>query len=510
MQGGVLVNIEKKKSFLLWGALLFGGLFSISMLTSLGQILSQKDSADPELLARVISADSSAFNPAARAKTLFRSFEFSQGAHIIYDGNAIAGRNFFDSDEAESAWWISSDSAIPEMEAVRESAGETSSLKNGNPVPRLWAGDFDPQARAKEFVSMGVADLLNLLRDKDLKRSYDKDAKSNPFEEALKNSSGESAGDEKSAESTGDKTKSSSNGDSSNQDQQGSTDASSGEGTPAQTANPFLIVGGFGDQLLTVASGTSQELLYPVNNSGAVLDIAGAGIQTFDLKMLLRNSDSRESIAFGDLNSDGFPDLVVTNRATNKAYIYINDGQGNYVITSEIYGGLSPAAATIADFGGEGSPDIAVIIQTGKRIVVDGKGLRKFIFFPTSEIDKPYSSLLPCDFDGNGINDLLLTDYGDHTVSMYLNQGDGTFVHSGSYPIESIPYLQAKADLNGDGIEDSVFVQHVGNQVAIVMVNGADNSVSSLANTTYDPSVYYVLGDFNQDGVADIAIARRR
>ena len=235
--------------------------------------------------------------------------------------------------------------------------------------------------------------------------------------------------------------------------------------------------------------------------------MSGIGAESFDLNIILRNIDNQESISFGDLNGDGFPDLVITNMVTNKTLIYLNDGQGNYDLYSEIDGGRGPAAAAIADFNDDGSSDIAVIIQTDKSIVVDGKGLRKFIFLPTSPIDKEYSSVIPYDFNGDGLNDLLLTNYSDLTVSVYMNQGDGTFVESTSLPMQSYPYLQYTADLNGDGIADLVYVQHVGNQISIVVVDGKDGTISSLANTALDPYFYYVLGDFNQDGVIDIAIA---
>jgi len=351
---------------------------------------------------------------------------------------------------------------------------------------------------------MGVADLLSSLRQKDLKRSSDKDGSTNPFEQALKATSSDAAVD---------KTKTAANTDITKQDQktaQNNSTTSAGGGTSAKTNSKFLFIGNFNDRLVGTVLATSQDLFYQSKANAAVFDLGDLGKQSFDLDIILRNIDNQESISFGDLNGDGFPDLVVTNMVTNRAYVFLNDGQGNFTISSEIYGGLGSAAAAIGDFNGDGSPDVAVVIQTGKSIVVDGKGLRKFIFLPTSPIDNEYSSIIPCDFNGNGINDLLLTNYRDLSVSVYLNQGDATFVESTSLPLQSFPYLQYKADLNGDGIDDLVYVQHIGNQISIVVVNGMDGRISSLANTAVDPSVYYVLGDFNQDGVIDIAIARRK
>ncbi|MGD0101093.1 MAG: VCBS repeat-containing protein [Acidobacteriota bacterium] len=370
-------------------------------------------------------------------------------------------------------------------------------------MPRLRSGNFDAQARAGDFISSGVADLLNMLREKDLKRSLDKDSSTtNPFEEALTTASNDEAPA---------KAKQTSSPDSAAKQVQKTADnPSSSGGDPAKTNGIFLFIGNFADQQVAATTATAQDLIVPSNSSAATFDLAGFGKQSFDLNIILRNPDNQESIAVGDLNGDGFPDLVITSRVNNRAFVYINDGQGNYVLKSDIYGGFGPAAAAIANFGGDGSPDIAVMLADDKRIVVDGNGLRRFIFLPTSLIDRVYSSIMPYDFDGDGVNDLLLTNYSDLTVSVYLNQKDATFVESTVLPLQSFPFLQSKADLNGDGIDDVVYVQHVGNQVSIVVVNGKDGSISSLANTISDPSIYYVLGDFNQDGVIDIAIAHRR
>ncbi len=503
MRGGFLAGIKKKKSFLLWLAPIAFILVSIPVLSSLGQILSLKNTAGLETKSSSLISENPVFIPLVRASRHFQ--ELNSGSRVIYDGNSIADRSFSWEDQSKPEWWI------PEVEGAESESAQLSESHNSissekllsqNPLPRLRSGDLDAQARALEFISMGVTDLLNSLREKNLNRSSD--GSTNPFEQALKATSSNAAVD---------KTKTAATPDAPKQEQQpaqNTSTASAGGGTPAKTNGKFLFIGNFDGQQVGTVLATSQDLFYQSNASAAVFDLAGLGNQSFDLNIILRNIDNQESISYGDLNGDGFPDLVVTNMVTNRAYVFLNDGQGNFTISSEIYGGLGPAAAAIGDFNGDGSPDVAVIIQTGKSIVVDGKGLRKFIFLPTSPIDKVYSSIIPYDFNGDGLNDLLLTNFGDSTTSVYLNQGDGTFVESTSLPLQSFPYLQYKADLNGDGIEDLVYVQHVGNQISIVVVNGMDGRISALANTAVDPSVYYVLGDFNQDGVIDIAIARHR
>lgn len=507
MRGEFPADLKKRKSFLLWGLLVLFLLVFIPVLSSLGQILSVKNITGGEAKGFSSILDNPVFSPLVRASSHFQESPFTSGSHVIYDGSTMADWNLSWEDQDKPEWWIAEDQGVEFERSSENNNGTTAGEKpsSQNPVPRLSFGNLNAQARASEFISTGVADLLNRLREKDLTRSSSTDGLTNPFEEALTVASSETNSDPtKKAAAPNTPTQNQSVAKS---DAQNSAPASNGGGTPVKTNNNFLFVGNFNNQQVGTVLATSQDLFSQSSASTATFDLSGYGQQSFNLYIILRNINNQESISFGDLNGDGFPDLVVTNMVTNKALIYLNDGQGNYNIYSEIDGGLGPVAATISDFNGDGSPDVAVLFQTTQNIVTDGKGIRKFIFLPTSPVDKQYSSLIPYDFDGNGINDLLLTNYSDLTVSVYLNQGDGTFVESTSLPIQSFPLLQYKADLNGDGIDDLVYVQHIGNQISIVVVNGKDGTISSLVNTALDPSIYYVLGDFNQDGVIDIAIA---
>lgn len=505
MQGRLWATVEKRKPLIILVSLILLLFICFSVIGSLGQILSVRDDYSGNQ-GSSLNSENPVYSPLLRASSHFHSSELSPGIHVIYDGNNIGHQSLSWDAGSKPEWWIPSDQESPaESVQLPENRNGSNSGKLGpqDPMPRLRSGNFDAQARAGDFISSGVADLLNMLREKDLKRSLDKDSSTtNPFEEALTTASNDEAPA---------KAKQTSSPDSAAKQVQKTADnPSSSGGDPAKTNGIFLFIGNFADQQVAATTATAQDLIVPSNSSAATFDLAGFGKQSFDLNIILRNPDNQESIAVGDLNGDGFPDLVITSRVNNRAFVYINDGQGNYVLKSDIYGGFGPAAAAIANFGGDGSPDIAVMLADDKKIVVDGNGLRKFIFLPTSSIDRVYSSIMPYDFDGDGVNDLLLTNYSDLTVSVYLNQKDATFVESTVLPLQSFPFLQSKADLNGDGIDDVVYVQHVGDQISIVVVNGKDGSISSLANTMLDPSIYYVLGDFNQDGVIDIAIAHRR
>jgi hypothetical protein len=475
------------------------------MLTSLGQILlvtNPKPSAPNKVYRSLL--DDPVFSPLVRASHSL-AIEMSPGTHVIYDGDVASRESISWDNQSESPWWISEsvDSSLNAGQS-QENTSLTLPLRTtpGNPVPRLRSRDFDSRTTAlRDFIALGVADLLNTLREQELKRSSEKDGSSlNPFDEALKSTSDDTATDKSNKTAASDPSK----------QNQGSPDkTTTNGGTTAATSRSFLFVGKFNDQPVATAAGTTKGSLLLGNNS-ASFEFAGIGKQLFDMDIILRDADNQESLSFGDLNKDGFPDMVVTNKATDQASIYLNDGFGNYVLCESIYGGLGPAGAVIADFSGDGSPDLAVLLQIDRRIIVDGKGLRKFIFFPTSDVNDDYSSMLPYDFNGDGLPDLLLTNYASLTSSIYLNQGNATFVQANSSAMQSYSYLQTRMDLTGDGVDDLVYVQYLGGRVAVVVVDGQSGRISNLGTMALDSSSYCVLGDFNQDGVVDIAIAHRR
>ncbi len=72
------------------------------------------------------------------------------------------------------------------------------------------------------------------------------------------------------------------------------------------------------------------------------------------------------SIAQGDLNGDGFADVVVSTPDDGPTLIYMNDGAGQLSGPQPIYAGslAGGSALTIADVNGDGSADI---VESGSR-----------------------------------------------------------------------------------------------------------------------------------------------
>jgi hypothetical protein len=156
-----------------------------------------------------------------------------------------------------------------------------------------------------------------------------------------------------------------------------------------------------------------------------------------------------------DLNGDGHPDVVVTDKASGVVNVLLGKaGAGIFGATVSYAVGAAPMGMATADFNGDGRPDIAVTNGgSGSMSVLFGNGdgtLSPPITFVTGT--SPAGIVAP-DLNGDGAPDIVVANTGSGTVSVFLNSGNGSFAPQVSYSSPSASTL-AIGDLNGDGHPD--------------------------------------------------------
>ena len=104
-----------------------------------------------------------------------------------------------------------------------------------------------------------------------------------------------------------------------------------------------------------------------------------------------------------------------------------------------------------------------------------------------------HTSVTSADLNRDGKPDLVIANYADASVSVFLSRGDGTFDAETRYSVKSTPTSVAAADLNGDGTPDLVVANYGSSQVSVLLGNGdgtfqtAVNYASSAASTGIEP-----------------------
>src|SRR5207248_1325674 len=110
---------------------------------------------------------------------------------------------------------------------------------------------------------------------------------------------------------------------------------------------------------------------------------------------------------------------------------------------------------------------------------------------------------------GDGIPDLAVANKGSATVSILLGNGDGTFQAAQSYDAGTSPQSLVVGDFNGDGHADlAVANDIIGAGTVSVLLGNGDGTLQ--AAQSYDGGFRpwsVAVGDFNSDGVPDLAVA---
>ena len=230
--------------------------------------------------------------------------------------------------------------------------------------------------------------------------------------------------------------------------------------TDFATANgPWhLAIGDFnGDSKRDVATASNFSDL---SNSVSVL--LGNGDGTLNAHTDYPTGTGPRSVAIGDLNGDGRPDVAVANKIAGSVSVKFGNGDGSLGAGFELDAGSNPQSVAIGDVNGDFKRDLAVAKTgtdpdyLGSVAVRLGNGDGTFGLSIDYATGNAPSSVAIGDLNGDGHPDLVTANlYGsfpinDGSVSVLLGNGDGTFQPKTDYATDSGPISVAVADLSGD------------------------------------------------------------
>ena len=177
--------------------------------------------------------------------------------------------------------------------------------------------------------------------------------------------------------------------------------------------------------------------------------------------------------------------------------------------------GAQPNSAVVADFNGDGLPDFATANSYDNTVTVVLQNLDGTFQPPVKyAVGNSPASLQVGDVNHDGKPDLVVVNLSDNTLSVLLGNGDGTFqtqkVTIIIGPITGATCCLALADFNGDGKLDVAAPVPVPTQVgvygvAILLGNGDGTFQTAVIHPTNAKSSAIVAADFNNDGKPDIA-----
>src|SRR6516225_2759200 len=94
--------------------------------------------------------------------------------------------------------------------------------------------------------------------------------------------------------------------------------------------------------------------------SNTVSVLLGAGGGAFAAKVDYPTGGAPQFVTMGDLNRDGKLDLVVANSTANTVSVFLGDGSGRFGARTDFGTADNPLSVAIGDVNGDGIPDMAV------------------------------------------------------------------------------------------------------------------------------------------------------
>jgi FG-GAP-like repeat len=217
------------------------------------------------------------------------------------------------------------------------------------------------------------------------------------------------------------------------------------------------------------------------------------------------------AVATGDLNGDGFADMVVANFKSKNISVLINLGDGTFLDPVNISTGKGgPQDVVLGDFDGDTNLD-AVISQpaTGGISFLKGNGAGGFaapVVTATPKF-KPFA-LATGDIDGDTDLDLVATSRGTNSVGVFLGNGAGALAFGA--PIKLLgknPSDVALGDFNNDGDLDVVTANAASNNISFLPGNGTGTLGAEVRFAAGLRSSSLAVADLDNDGNLDVAVS---
>ena len=244
--------------------------------------------------------------------------------------------------------------------------------------------------------------------------------------------------------------------------------------------------------------------------------LLGNGDGTFGSKTDLGTASTAASVAIGDLNADGKPDLVVANLNTSGSVsALLGNGDGTFQSRRDFGTGVSTNCVAVQDLNMDGKPDIiALNLGSNNSSVSVLLGNGDGTFGPRTDFatgHPPSNWVAVGDLNGDGKLDLAVANSGDYSlsvpignVSVLLGNGDATFQTKTDYVTGFGSASVAIGDLNADAKPDLAVANYLTNTVSVLLGNGDGTFGAKMDYGTGDGPRSVAIGDLNGDGKPEI------
>lgn len=280
---------------------------------------------------------------------------------------------------------------------------------------------------------------------------------------------------------------------------------------------------------IDVLNANGNDIIATINDGSKLVYYPNDGIGGFGSEVVISSTITNPGqVVSGDINKDGFMDLVTASYTDEETIWFMGDGMGGFVeqTTSPIQtGGVDgPYYIDISDFDGDTDLDILVgfynngnieiyynqYIESGSTAVSWTKDTFTVVS-GVSFLSVATNQIAFADVNNDGILDIIKSDNGTGDVEWFskIKNGSSTPNAISNSAIIDRPGTVVIADLDNDTYNDVILTDGASGDDSIIWFKGANNSnPDSTPNVVVDNNFQYwsiTVNDFDGDTDNDIA-----
>lgn len=199
--------------------------------------------------------------------------------------------------------------------------------------------------------------------------------------------------------------------------------------------------------------------------------------------------------AVADLTGDAFPDLMVVAPNSQLLEVRPGIGDGTFGAARQVPLAATTGSTGLATLDADGDGDDDAVVGTTAGFVLVRRTESVLAAAPETPLGGGARALKAADLDGDGDVDLVATGFSPAVLTVFLNDGTGTFTRGADVGPGTGSF--AVGDVSADGLLDVVTM---GGQVYLQQPGVTFVAGPKLTRSGYDVA----LGDVTGDGVTDV------
>ncbi|NLN92673.1 MAG: VCBS repeat-containing protein [Candidatus Hydrogenedens sp.] len=227
------------------------------------------------------------------------------------------------------------------------------------------------------------------------------------------------------------------------------------------------------------------------------------------------------SIALGDVDGDGHPDIVTANSKIDSVSVLLNRGDGTFEAAKTTKVDNYPRDIHLVDTNRDQKLDLVFLSRNDPDVATDGAdprvcrwfGLGDGTFHEDSHIRISTGSapraLRLGDYTGNGSLDCATIHPGDNSLYLLRGGANGNFTAGKRFSMGIAPQDLVFADVRKDGKMDMLCTND-GGSFYLRFSRGGDLGFEGVNNFSVRPGISKILAaDLNKDGFPDVVLMDR-